>query len=74
MNNEQYLELSEKTEKKMDEGLTINKNDMVRLDVILKELSNMAAVLDDLKKHYIYGAELKDYLKELTYGTKVFLY
>ena len=64
MNNNDYLKLSERTEKKFDEGMEIKADDAVIFSVLLKTLKDTCEVLDKLKKHYIYDAP---YPEELEY-------
>lgn len=58
MDNQEYLELSEVTERKFPDGLTLNQSSAETLHAVMGLVTESGELMDAVKKHIIYGAEL----------------
>jgi len=59
MNQDDYIALSERTEKKFPEGFTLQSNHISILNHLVPDLLMVNHALDHMKRHLIYGAELE---------------
>jgi hypothetical protein len=57
MNQTDYIEVSERTEKKFEDGLTLTPENQIILKLLTDDLINIGNGMDHMKKHLIYGAE-----------------
>ena len=58
MDNNKYLALSEVTERKFPDGLTLDQNSAETLHAAMGMVTEAGELMDAVKKHIIYGAEL----------------
>lgn len=58
MDNKEYLALAEVTERKFPDGLTLNQSSAETLHAVMGLVTESGELMDAVKKHIIYGAEL----------------
>lgn len=59
MEMKEYLQASERTEKKFPDGMKIDGNNAFVLNAITSDLTTVSEALDHMKRHLIYGADLE---------------
>lgn len=68
MDNHTYLKESERTEKKLPEGVTIERRLLTAMILGINAAEQAGMLFDDVKKHLIYEADPSNALQELMAG------